>query len=155
MKSNFVYLSLIIAILLVSCKDQNDQRLKQNKNSETINNSVNQICFQYSNNKDTIFLSYTHENDSITEGNLIYSFFEKDRNVGTFKGKWKGDSLFADYEFKSEGTVSIREVFFYKTNSGLVEGYGPVKDTLNKVVFQEHSTLVLNENIFLEPVKCD
>lgn len=149
-----VSLTLILILLFASCKKSKEQDPEISLDKITDQSLNNIECFRYSKNNDTIFISLT-SNDSIVSGNLTYNLFEKDRNKGNFKGEWKGDSLFADYEFKSEGLLSTREIFFFKTDSGLVEGYGPVMDTLNKVVFRDHSTLVLNQNILLKPVKCD
>jgi len=145
---------ILIAVLLISCSDKkkNEQMIK---NPDAIELTENIKCFIYSQNQDTIYLKFTEMKDSIVSGSLVYNFYEKDSNKGKFEGKWIGDSLFADYQFQSEGAVSTREIFFLKTEAGLIEGYGPVKDTLNKVVFQEHRTLILNENILLKPVDCD
>jgi len=151
----FYFLKLLfIALILVSCKEKKDIN-KAEKVTENQEVAKSIRCYSYSKDKDSIFLSYTELDDSFVEGNLTYKLYEKDNNRGSFKGKWIGDSLFADYEFQSEGSISTREIFFYKTDAGLIEGYGPVKETLNKVVFQEHSTLALNENLLLKPIDCD
>lgn len=153
MRINFLKLAVFI-FLWVACKDQKEQQeINQQTSDSTVSKKIR--CYTYIKNQDTIYLRFTNLEDSIVEGNLIYKLYEKDKNQGSFKGKWTGDSLFADYEFESEGAFSTREIFFFKTDSGLVEGYGPVKDTLNKIVFQDHRTLILNENILLEPVDCD
>ena len=149
-----IFKLILIAVLLVSCSDKKKKE-KIIKNPDTIESTENFECFAYTQNEDTIYMKFTEMKDSTVSGSLTYNFYGKDRNKGEFKGKWSGDSLFADYQFQSEGSVSTREIFFFKTEAGLIEGYGPVKDTLNKVVFQEHRTLVLNENILLKPVDCN
>ncbi|MCB7479915.1 hypothetical protein [Christiangramia sediminis] len=154
MRINFLKLGVLL-FLCISCKDRDAQKEISPEISESNEASKSIGCYSYTMNQDTIYLSITILEDSIVEGNLTYKLYEKDKNQGRFSGKWIGDSLFADYEFESEGAISTREIFFFKTDSGLVEGYGPVKDTLNKIVFQEHSTLILNENIRLEHVDCD
>lgn len=153
MKFNILKL-ILVALIFISCKEEKES-IKAAKVPEATQIAKSIRCYSYTKNNDTIYLSYTELDDSFVDGNLTYKMFEKDSNRGSFKGKWIGDSLFADYEFHSEGSISTREIFFYKTDAGLIEGYGPVKDTLNKVVFKEHSTLVLNENILLKPVDCD
>ncbi|WP_300438858.1 hypothetical protein [Christiangramia sp.] len=149
-----VYFVFII-LFIISCNDSKKQKEISKEAVQSIEVSKNIRCYGYSKDKDTIYLKVTNLEDSLVEGNLTYKLSGKDRNQGDFKGRWKGDSLFADYEFDSEGSRSTREIFFFKTDSGLVEGYGPVKDTLNKVIFQKHSTLILNENILLKPINCD
>lgn len=155
MRNSFLIM-LIASIFIFSCKEQEKEEkepIVQKKATQEVSKSTR--CYSFSKNKDSIYLKLSTLADSIVEGNLTYNFFEKDRNQGSLKGKWIGDSLFADYEFDAEGTTSTREVFFFKKDSGLVEGYGPVKDSLDKVVFQDHKTLVLNENILLKPTNCD
>lgn len=63
--------------------------------------------------KDSIFLQL-HIDNNIVNGDLEYKRFEKDRNKGTIKGMFRGDTLFADYTFMSEGVMSVREVMFLK-----------------------------------------
>lgn len=154
MKFNFLYFCLS-CLLFISCnQDKKEKKVITESKSETKEVKISSRCYSYTMNNDTIYLKVTNLEDSLVEGNLSYNLFEKDRNQGKFEGKWHGDSLFVDYEFEAEGVTSTREVFFLKTDSGMIEGYGPVKDTLNKVVFQEHSTLILNENILLKSVDC-
>jgi len=149
-----IFKLLLIAVLLISCNDKKkNEEISKKPSFEKSPEKF--MCFTYAHNQDTIHLKFTEMKDSTVSGNLTYNFYEKDQNKGSFKGKWSGDSLFADYQFQAEGSVSTREIFFFKTDAGLIEGYGPVKDTLNKVIFQEHRTLVLNENILLKPVDCD
>ncbi|MDR5590060.1 hypothetical protein [Christiangramia sp. SM2212] len=154
MKLKFLFICTFI-FLLTSCNQDKSKKTESPLAEKEVKEfTISSRCYSYSMNKDTIYLKVTNLKDSLVEGNLTYNLFEKDRNQGNFEGKWHGDSLFADYEFESEGKSSTREIFFLKTESGLIEGYGPLKDTLNKVIFQEHSTLILNENILLKPVDC-
>ena len=143
----------LLAFVLISCGKKQEKEKKELNSSRTeVSKTIR--CYSYTKEKDTIYLKVINLDDSIVQGNLTYNLYEKDSNRGEFEGKWKGDSLFADYEFQSEGKVSTREIFFYRTDSGMIEGYGPVKDSLNKTVFRDRQTLVLNENILLKPVDC-
>lgn len=153
MKFKLLYISLS-AFLLISCDQAKKNTKTPSPEKETKQVIIRSRCYSYTSNKDTIYLEVTSLEDSLVEGHLTFNFFEKDRNNGSFKGKWKGDSLFADYEFKSEGKLSTREIFFVKTDSGLIEGYGPIKDTLNKAIFKDHRSLRLNKNMLLKPVDC-
>ncbi len=79
-------------------------------------------------------------------GDLIYNFYEKDKSTGVLTGTMKGDTLFANYIFRSEGIESVREVAFIKKEKGYIEGYGDMDDKSgrnfkNKIKFSEASLL--------------
>lgn len=129
-------------VLLASCKNgksSEQSELNKVKEFERPVSTEKIECFSYSGEKDTIFMSLHIKDNSIVEGDLIYSLYEKDKNKGSFRGTLKGDSLFADYKFISEGKTSTREVFFLKTESGIIEGYAPVEGTESKTVFSDHN----------------
>ena len=54
-------------------------------------------------------------------GDLMYNFFEKDRNTGKIQGTVTGDTINAKYEFQSEGMMSVREVSFIRSGSTLLD----------------------------------
>lgn len=152
--------AVLTLILFYSCKEQKDQTQPavpgvktETKASEVEGNAESIECFGYASAGDTIFISIKNKKDSFLEGDLVYSLNEKDRNRGNINGHWKGDSLFADYEFTSEGKTSVREVFFLKTDSGMIEGYAPVAVKSNKTVFSNHN-FSLNNKMILKRTDC-
>ncbi|HEX6181275.1 MAG TPA: hypothetical protein VFZ47_08490, partial [Chitinophagaceae bacterium] len=62
--------------------------------------------------------------DSLVTGELKYHWFEKDRNEGSVKGVIRDSLLILDYTFRSEGTLSVRQVVFKLSGTSLVEGQG-------------------------------
>lgn len=110
-------------------------------------------CYSYINNKDSVTMNMDIR-DNIVTGELEYRLFEKDSNSGTIQGVLKGDTLFADYSFISEGTGSVREVAFLRTNGNWVEGFGDMKENNGKMIFTDKSTLQFNGNIVLTEVHC-
>ncbi|MGA8853095.1 MAG: hypothetical protein WB492_02850 [Christiangramia sp.] len=147
---------LVILTLLLSCKNEKDKEpllTPETEEKEAVEISEKVECFSYSGEKDTIFMSIHIKDDSIVEGDLVYSLDEKDRNKGSIRGTIHGDSLFADYEFDSEGRSSTREVFFLRTDNGLIEGFAPVKDSQNKTVFTHHN-FRMNNKMALTRVDC-
>ena len=85
------------------------------------------LCFTYNDRGDTIRLVLTSGAGEVN-GTLVYALAEKDRNYGTLRGAWRGDTLLADYTFNSEGSQSQREVAFLRRGRSLVDGYGPLTD---------------------------
>jgi hypothetical protein len=97
-------------------------------------------CYAGTNGKDSFFLKMEVFPNVVT-GKLNYNFFEKDRNTGDIDGVLKGDTLVADYTFKSEGTTSTRQVAFLIKGDTVVEGYGPMDEKENKMIFTDKSKI--------------
>ncbi len=154
MKRNLLILPLLF-LSFTACKDQQKKAMEtKSETAEIVEIPKIEIeCYQYIQDKDSIFLKLKI-NGAEVQGDLTYSLYQKDRNQGTFRGKMSGDSLFADYNFQAEGTSSIREIFFVKTDSGLIEGYGPVIQKSEKTEFKNRNSLKLNTDILLERVSC-
>ena len=83
-------------------------------------NKEERLCYLYAVNQDTIRLRITIA-DKAVNGSLIYNFYEKDRNIGTIRGTHSGDTIRAEYEFRSEGMTSTREVIFLKKKKSLID----------------------------------
>ncbi|SRX55223.1 hypothetical protein [Aequorivita sp. CIP111184] len=90
-------------------------------------NTPDVACYRYTSERDTVLLQMEKMDDEVV-GTLSYNYFEKDNNNGTFEGKMIGDTLFANYTFGSEETISVRELMFIKKGNNIVEGFGEVED---------------------------
>lgn len=93
-------------------------------------------CYAWRSGRDTVWLKVNFA-DTIATGELVYDFFEKDRNQGTIDGRLAGDTLLADYTFRSEGATSIRQVAFIISDTSALEGYGPVNEKNGRQFFRE------------------
>lgn len=136
-------------IILASCSNSSGQN---DKTKETVN-KVNEpaACYEYSKDSNKVIMHITIT-DNIVTGDLMYAYFEKDKNTGTIKGEMKGDTLFADYSFMSEGITSVRELAFLKKGNEWVEGYGEAEEQAGKVVFKNKAALAFDSNMALK--KC-
>jgi len=144
---------LIIALASVVTACQNNQDTQ--KDQETVTASVTQqSCYTYIKNRDTASLT-TLMSGHIVTGELTYKLFEKDSNKGSIKGEMRGDTLFADYQFNSEGRQSIREVAFLQKDGKLVEGYGEVVERDGKVMFKDHAGLKFGDGIAFTKINCN
>lgn len=92
-------------------------------------------CYEMTMKKDSAFMRLNLQ-DSIVSGTLNFIFFEKDRNLGTFKGVLRGDRILADYTFQSEGVTSVREIVFKIKDTTLLHGFGELKEEGGKLVFE-------------------
>lgn len=111
-------------------------------------------CYTYATDNDSIMLRLTRKGSAV-DGELTYILYEKDRNRGKINGVMKGDTLFADYTFNSEGTTSVREVAFVRRGDDLVEAFGEVEERSGKFIFSDKSMLTLNENVVLKAADCE
>lgn len=148
-KSKIVFVA-IVSSFLVSCKEE----VKKDENSPSKTESVVvKECYESIENKDTIKLELVIDKENVS-GNLVYNYFEKDKNVGTIEGKMYGDTLFADYKFMSEGEESFQQVAFIRKNGTISEFYGEVEEKEGKIVFKDKSKLILNSEFVLNSVTC-
>ncbi|HLP20142.1 MAG TPA: hypothetical protein VK174_07575 [Chitinophagales bacterium] len=136
---------LTVAVLLSACNNK-PQAVEETEavNMDTttvttaVTNSIN--CYAFTSKGLTVNMYIEQYGEEVT-GRLTYDFAEKDDNEGLLKGRFYGDTLIADYAFKSEGTTSIREVAFIKKGNQLTEGYGDVAEKDGKMVFKNRSSL--------------
>jgi len=99
-----------------------------------------QGCYQMILKRDTANLRLNVKDSTVT-GTLEYAFHEKDRNTGTVHGVLRGDVIYADYTFQSEGTTSVREVVFRVQGDALLQAFGDLTEQDGKVVFKDSARL--------------
>ncbi|HEY0677051.1 MAG TPA: hypothetical protein VGD17_02150 [Chitinophagaceae bacterium] len=75
--------------------------------------------------------------DSFVTGELSYRLYAKDRNDGSLKGVIRDSVILADYTFRSEGTLSVRQVAFKLEGTSLIEGHGDINGGGDTVRFKD------------------
>lgn len=149
-----ILLGLILMSVFISCKKEKEE-VPIPLEKIVVKESVSEECYRAILKKDTISLSLNIKNGQFSSGNLSYDFYEKDKNTGTIVGEIKGDTLYADYTFTSEGVSSVRQVAFLKKGNTYVEGFGDViDDNKGKVTFKDKKQLKFDGNIVLSKVDC-
>ena len=157
MKLN-LFLLVITGCLVIACNNKPSEPSK-NQPKEVTNNTntpaaeTESVCYRYIGNKDTVYLSVNSSYNMLT-GLLMYKYYQKDQNLGTIQGQMMGNILLADYTFKSEGTMSIRQVAFKKIGNDLVEGFGDVLQVNGKTLFKDVNSLKFNDAMVLKNVPC-
>ncbi|AFD05592.1 hypothetical protein [Solitalea canadensis] len=140
------------AFLLVSCNSKPAKTTSAEQ--PPVEKKSNEFCYSYTQNKDNVFLNFKMSDDSLILGKLNYHFHEKDSNDGIVQGQMRGDTLFLDYIFTSEGVETVREVVFLKKGEDFVEGYGDAEEKNGRMVFKNTSKLDFNNSILLKHVDC-
>ena len=149
-----IVLGVVFMSVLISCKKEKEAAPAVSKKI-TVEEPVSEECYSAIIKKDTIAMTLNIKGDQLISGKLSYNFYEKDKSFGTLIGKIKGDTLFADYAFMSEGLATVRQVVFLKKGNAYVEGFGDVvDDNKGKVTFKDTKQLKFDGNIVLSKVDC-
>lgn len=80
-------------------------------------------CYMKVTGRDTAIVMLDQKGNDLS-GQMLYDNFEKDGSSGIIKGKKNGDILKLLYDFNSEGTHSVMEVYFKEVAGGLLRGVG-------------------------------
>lgn len=136
---------VIIALFLFSC--QSGQNKNQNNESQQPSTQIQKSpeeniigCYVSVFGRDTSILKITSTQgaDSV-KGTLLVNLYEKDKNEGTFVASVKDGMLSGWYNFQSEGMNSVRQILYKVQSDTLFEGYGPVNEKGDSVLFKEIS----------------
>jgi len=141
-----------VTFIIISCNNHEAENKNEPSGTDTAQ-TARENCYQYIHARDTIDLKMMIDNGAVT-GTLAYNLYEKDKNKGTIKGTIKDDVLIAEYSFMSEGKMSTRQVAFKRDNNFMVEGYGPITEKDNKMVFSNPDSLTYNNSIKLTGINC-
>lgn len=151
MKAQTILVTLSI-IILGSCNNSSEKTNETKETATKANQSA--TCYEYAKDSSKVRLSIAII-DNVVTGELLFDYYQKDKNNGTIQGEMKGDTLFADYRFMSEGTNSVREVAFLRKGNEWVEGYGEVEEQNGRVVFKNKTALTFNNNMALQKISCN
>lgn len=156
MKTVYVLRIVVFFSVFTSCMDKNKKEVVIPPVAvEALMETPGKECYQAILEKDTITLSVDVNSVNEFRGELDYSYYEKDKSFGTLLGNVKGDTIFADYKFQSEGTTSIRELAYLKKDANTyVEGYGEMIETNGKLSFKDRSKIKFDGNIVLKKIDC-
>lgn len=146
----FITLLSATAFLFAACS-QNQP--KQATETTTENAKVITQCYQGLSGKDSVNMTINNMDGKVT-GTLAFNFLEKDDSNGDIRGSFSGDTLFLDYVFKAEGTVSKNPLVFLKKGDDLQQGYGDIVTYLGKTYFKDHSTIKFDQGFLLKSVDC-
>lgn len=129
-----------------------------NKRDQTQAEQINEpeadsTCYLFVQARDSIKLSLLQQNGKI-KGRLHFMFYEKDKSHGTIEGEMKGDTLFANYSFTSEGMLSYREVAFLKRDDSFILGSGEIENSGNTDVFKDHAAIEFSDGVILKNTDC-
>jgi len=153
MKKSILLFSALSCFFAACQQKTSEQKIDSLATSPDTAITATKTCYSYIYKKDTISLSFTKAGNAVA-GELLYNLFEKDKNSGTIAGTIQGDTIIADYTFNSEGRSSVRQVAFLRKGDQLLEGYGPVTEKDDKMVFTDLKGLKYMDAITLKEIPC-
>ncbi len=161
MKS-YLFFLFCVSLFTIACNGKTSDQSKietkeppvgEVKNTRPTNQGNEADCYRYFGNKDSIYLQLSEVYGMMT-GMLLVKNYQKDQNLGTLQGKMMGDMLIAEYSFKSEGKMSVRQVAFRKKGDAFIEGFGEVQDVNGKTVFKDVKNLKFDDSRVFSKVPC-
>ncbi|MFL9832325.1 hypothetical protein ACSV4D_15830 [Flavobacterium sp. ARAG 55.4] len=158
MKVIYILSNVVLFVILASsCMNKKtDQVVVAPQQAEAPIETPKKECYQAVIEKDTLRLTLDINTVNDVNGELDASYFEKDRSFGTLLGNMRGDTIFADYKFESEGKTSIREMAFIKKDSNTyVEGHGEMIDANDRMAFKDKSKIKFDGNIVYHKINCE
>jgi hypothetical protein len=153
MKKPILFVSLNILFILFGCNSSSNKTENETKQTEPQIAAASTSCYVLENRKDTVSLKITIDKNHVS-GDLLYHYFEKDRNTGTINGEIKGDTIFATYTFMSEGIESKRGVVFLTKGDDLIEGYAAIDPTTGEPNLSDHSAIKFDGKFILKKSDC-
>jgi hypothetical protein len=124
---------VMILCLFWGCTQEQDSKSAQNTARISVSSKKYIAVYE----RDTALLSFTRKG-SIIEGKLRFSYANGNIEDGTIKGMVKGDTLLADYNFKSHNGRWYRNpVAFLQTGNKLKLGVGQFEITWGRTHFSK------------------
>ena len=158
MKLSFMLIVVCTAFAFVSCNNEKKSTEVSTATDSTtiVQNEIMRpeaTCYFYTKGRDTVQLRVEDVPNGLT-GKLVYNLYGKDTNDGTFAGKMSGDTLLADYSFRSEGLESKRQIVYLIKDGKATEGYGSMEEKDEKIIFKNLQDITFGKGIVLSKADC-
>jgi hypothetical protein len=156
------YFLLISCAVVMGCNNDSTSTTSKDSTStasspivktNTADSMVTPSCYAHQTSNNLVLLKLNTVRPNVS-GYLTYAIMGKDKNEGIISGTMRGDTLFAHYNFMSEGKQSVRQVAFLKKGDSFVEGYGDSQQKGDSMIFSNRDTLNFNGTMILNEVPC-
>lgn len=159
MKKLTFYPVLFLFPLLFSCNQGNKSAKEASTVTAVKTDSLSkEECFAAIDSNDKADLKIKTLSDGTVTGSMVINYFEKGKNDGTLEGKFKGDTLFADYTFKigtQNPVVYKNPLAFLKKDGKLILGVGQIVTSMGRSYFVKGKAIRFDKSKFtFSPVAC-
>lgn len=134
MKNLCLFYLLIVFIAVESC----NKSPKESSSPAEVDKIVQVNCYTAIYDKDTINLKTNTLEDGTISGTMEMKFIDMPIKVGTIAGKFRGDTLFADYTFHqgdNEKVTFKNPMALLKNGEKLILGNGQIETYLGASYF--------------------
>ena len=159
MKSCAFLFSMLLLLIACNNEDGSNKEAKANsgdtevyQNDEATSNLSG--CYLRVLKRDTLALSIQQTGNILT-GKLSFDNFQKDGSSGTVTGTVDNKILKLIYNFQSEGTHSVMEVYFRIADSTLIHGIGEVAVKSDTTYYANPDQIKYPEANRLVKVNCE
>ena len=151
----------LLFLLLISCNEpvqkenlSQDQQDTTEVNVDTSSMLGRTECFWMISQRDTLVAVLLQTGNQVT-GRLSFDNFQKDGSTGSVTGIVEDDILKLWYSFQSEGTNSVMETWFKRTDDLLLRGVGPTAVKGDTSYFTDHAVIQFKGGQVLQRTSCD
>lgn len=142
---------LPVATILGACNGGTSPKKEKEKTTTT-------TCYLAVYENDTAKMDLSYLDSVKTKGKLNIYYGNHALNTGTFKGAFKGDTLFVDYAFwlrnKDLGSYT-NPLAFLKRGDSLIMGIGQIETTLGRSYFVKGKPINFERTKFVfKPIDC-
>ena len=157
MRTIFLFLALA-AFIACNNNDQTgesspDSTSNASKPADTAVATITEACYRKVLARDTFAIRIVESGYAVS-GDLVFDNYEKDSSRGRVKGVVVGDILKLWYDFQSEGTRSVMEVYFKKQGDKLIRGIGTVDVKGDTSYFKDPSDIKYEDKETWSRVDC-
>lgn len=161
MKSHLAITALVAVFVMFSCNKKTEETtgtttkvVEEPRKIIEDTLASRKECYEFIQKKDTISLSYAI-NGATVNGDLSFDNHEKDSSHGKVEGRFAGDTLKLSYAFESEGSTSIRDVYFIKSGNSLLMGFGDMEEKAGQQVFKNPKGVKYDKTVVLVKTECE
>ncbi|MGY3051904.1 outer membrane murein-binding lipoprotein Lpp [Pedobacter sp. UYEF25] len=150
---NFFRTAVVLSVLFLAACSQNS---KTNNDNQTNEKLIDSACYGASFEEDNAHMVLKNYASGKVGGTLMVNYANNSKNVGTFDGKFEGDTLFLAYQFTSDSkAVHTNPLAFLKKDGNLVMGVGQIETTLGRSYFVKDKPINFEVGKFIfEPLPC-
>ncbi len=157
MKKNIKHLAwAFLALPLIYSCGQGGNNQSKNETSNVVRDTVKQ-CYTSSFEGDSAILNIKIIDSIDVVGDLVINYAEKPQNNGIVRGKFKGDTLYVDYSFKTGQNPQefSNPLAFIKQENHLKMGVGVIETAYGRSYFAKDKPINFERGKFdFAPTAC-
>ena len=143
MKNLSLFCMLLACIGFESCKNESNTKEAEFAKAQA-EKPVSTACYKAIYENDTINLTINTLKDGKIVGDMVMKISKMPEKIGKIEGKFRGDTLFADYSF-IQGTndkITFKNpMAFLKHKKGLILGSGKIETYLGRSYFAKDTPI--------------